>query len=1212
MATQGLSPGQLLTCSDADFDNNIKDMSVKGLMELISTLQKEMAKEQENFNSLSSSLQGLRDRNSRQYKTINRDMMASQTRLTTLMNRSMKCFSQQNVQQTNQGTGLRRRNSAKSAENPNTSPSKSTGVQRSQSIHAINQPSTDPDPTPNPSNFQPSTLPTSRPASAHVVLRGGVNRALVNRGVTQQQQRPASIAGVNGVATNSNNSNNISNASSTARVGSTSGASSSTTSLNIQPQPMVMGVELTSRSKSQIIITPSVDSQPPPASPQPSPSQSNTQQGYAGLPSVRHLAQTFGSAKPSAIGNAGGQAGTNYRPVIRAQSVASADTTRSMDNIHLSSASSKVNGLSGPIVSVGGRIQGQYIKRNTAPKPPVASTVGSQSELELVHARLRASRETTTAALPNKPSAPVSTTAAENGVRETSVFTTNLDRKKSSSSILLGRGGDFAGDASSPRGARQLSEVSQLNPLRKAQSREELYAIESRTRLRKNALLKEIENKQPSVNGGFLKTTSFSKDGKGASILAQRLEQDQKEKEQTATTNSQNMQPKTRVYVQLQPAVPDIGGGGAGTGRVAVSINSSQQARTAGSRENLAEQSQDKAVSRSQDNRITPASTSSSSSVPPTSAPVTITQSAAGGKSVVTLKSANTAGASSVTATPAAAATTKLKITTDQGVELEGEENTPRMNLRAWDPKPVLDQLYAIRLMEETVEDISHQFISMEGLMEKLPMNKKKSTLLKTWKRRFFQAKDGWMKYYETSNRDKPSETLQLMGGHVDDMGNRILGIDDGRGNYLMVRAPTDKEYGQWKVALESQTADNTRATYIRPVMQSPPHPTKRVVVIDMGSSAIRAGILGEEVSLPQVFFPSVVAVDKTTGKKVVGVEAYHPDIRHNSTILHPIRPSNKVDQAVMKTFNIEVDMMSAIFGKVFSELKVNPKQYYVMLSTPQTLSDSLRSGLMNALVESLGVQGVCMVQQSLLALYSYRTTTGIIVDIGQRIEILPIYDGFVIEGGVARCPYGSQKVIDSLKKSLLETNYKFASEVELLLVRYIMEQSCYAATSFHDEEMLCSTQPGKLMRPVPLNKFHLPEGAYKSVDVEEGRFVSPEGFFNVDLWEMDYPTLHKLIFHAIQSCPMDNRRHMYRAVYLSGGVTMLPGFIERLHTELRKLAPPAVTVEVHASPQRYHAAYLGACSVAGMPQFQDMAISQDEWRRDGARAFRKWQAPTS
>ena len=36
-----------------------------------------------------------------------------------------------------------------------------------------------------------------------------------------------------------------------------------------------------------------------------------------------------------------------------------------------------------------------------------------------------------------------------------------------------------------------------------------------------------------------------------------------------------------------------------------------------------------------------------------------------------------------------------------------------------------------------------------------------------------------------------------------------------------------------------------------------------------------------------------------------------------------------------------------------------------------------------------------------------------------------------------------------------------------------------------------------------------------------------------------------------------------FRAVYLSGGVTMLPGFQERLHAELKKMAPPAVTVEV-------------------------------------------------
>ncbi|GFR79245.1 actin [Elysia marginata] len=501
-------------------------------------------------------------------------------------------------------------------------------------------------------------------------------------------------------------------------------------------------------------------------------------------------------------------------------------------------------------------------------------------------------------------------------------------------------------------------------------------------------------------------------------------------------------------------------------------------------------------------------------------------------KTVVTAPDGSTSNGTGVD-TACGTAGSAWQVAPDEG---DPVEQASRMNLRDWDPSLVIDKLYELKLMDEQVEDISHQFISMEGLMEKLPMNKKKATLLKTWKRRFFRAKDGWLYYYETSNRDRPSETIQLMGGNIIDLGNRVLGIDDGRGRYLMVRCPTEKEHGQWVVALESQTADNTKATYVRPALAAARHPKK---------------------------------------------------------------------------FNIEVHLMGAIFSKVFQELKVKPTDYWVMLSTPQNLGDPLKQGLMQRLVDELNVAGVCMVQQALLSLYSYNATSGIIVDIGHRIEILPIFDGFVIEGGVARCPYGAQKVQESLTTSLLHLNYTFRSETEQLLVRYIMEQSCYVAIDYGPEEEFCKDQPQTIRTSVNLAKFKLPEGAYETVEHDLSRFKSPEGFFNVDLWEMDYPTLQKLIHRAIQTCPMDNRRHMWRAVFLSGGVSMLPGFAERLERELTKLAPPGVPVEVHAAPQRYHAAFVGACSVALMPQFEASAISREEWRKEGCRAFRKWQAPS-
>ncbi|XP_052061470.1 extracellular matrix-binding protein ebh-like isoform X2 [Mytilus californianus] len=544
------------------------------------------------------------------------------------------------------------------------------------------------------------------------------------------------------------------------------------------------------------------------------------------------------------------------------------------------------------------------------------------------------------------------------------------------------------------------------------------------------------------------------------------------------------------------------------------------------------------------------------------------------------------------------------------GVPIDDDEIAPhRINLINWDPTKLLNVLYTVKLEKDSTEDISHQFVNMEGLMEKLPMNKKKATLLKTWKRRFFRAKDGWLHYYEglledqTSNRDKPSDSVQLMGGKIEDLGNRVLGVDDGRGRFLMVRCPTEKEYGQWKLALESQTVNNV--TYVRPVMSSPPHPEKKVIIIDIGSGGIRAGIMGAQPCLPQMFFPSVVARHKTTQELVIGIDTYKPEIRKNSTLIKLVEPSNKVDK-----FAIDMEMMSAVFDYIFKGLKADSAKYWIMLSTPYKLGDAAMSSLMKILTDRFNTKGVCMVMQSLLALYSYNATSGIIVDIGERMEILPIFDGVLIEGGVSRQSYGGQKIADSLNSSLVEHKYNFVTPVDKLLVRYVMEQSCYACENYKDMKSKCDKDSDSYKATVYLNNFDLPEDAHMSVTHDISCFKSAEGFFNTDLWGMDYPCVHKLIYQAIQSCPMDNRKHMYRAIYLSGGVTMLPGFSERLQAELKKLAPPSVLVEVHASPQRYYSAFIGAGTLlSNLAISEQIFISSEEWKKDGAATFRRWKA---
>ena len=47
--------------------------------------------------------------------------------------------------------------------------------------------------------------------------------------------------------------------------------------------------------------------------------------------------------------------------------------------------------------------------------------------------------------------------------------------------------------------------------------------------------------------------------------------------------------------------------------------------------------------------------------------------------------------------------------------------------------------------------------------------------------------------------------------------------------------------------------------------------------------------------------------------------------------------------------------------------------------------------------------------------------------------------------------------------------------------------------------------------------------------------------------------------------------------------------------------------IKVHASPQRYHAAYIGACTLASLPPFERSCITSEEWNKQGAKTLKKW-----
>jgi actin-related protein len=118
---------------------------------------------------------------------------------------------------------------------------------------------------------------------------------------------------------------------------------------------------------------------------------------------------------------------------------------------------------------------------------------------------------------------------------------------------------------------------------------------------------------------------------------------------------------------------------------------------------------------------------------------------------------------------------------------------------------------------------------------------------------------------------------------------------------------------------------------------------------------------------------------------------------------------------------------------------------------------------------------------------------------------------------------------------------------------------------------------------------------------MDSARFHATEGLFKPKRWGLEIKGIHQLINDAIQLSPIDSRRtlfrweialyarhtHCYRNIYLSGGTSLLPGLAERLEIELSKIAPNSIFVQVHGSPWRYHAAYLGSQVLTSSYQFE-------------------------
>lgn len=117
---------------------------------------------------------------------------------------------------------------------------------------------------------------------------------------------------------------------------------------------------------------------------------------------------------------------------------------------------------------------------------------------------------------------------------------------------------------------------------------------------------------------------------------------------------------------------------------------------------------------------------------------------------------------------------------------------------------------------------ISDDLNTIEDYLDMLPNGKsQKNSILLTWKKRYLKLTTGSLYVYEdkinTNGKLNALNVYNLMGGKVEYENNRVISLDDSRGNSIVLKCNDDKLFIKWKTAIDAQIIDRSQSLWMKP-----------------------------------------------------------------------------------------------------------------------------------------------------------------------------------------------------------------------------------------------------------------------------------------------------------------------------------------------------------------------------------------------------------
>jgi actin len=299
-------------------------------------------------------------------------------------------------------------------------------------------------------------------------------------------------------------------------------------------------------------------------------------------------------------------------------------------------------------------------------------------------------------------------------------------------------------------------------------------------------------------------------------------------------------------------------------------------------------------------------------------------------------------------------------------------------------------------------------------------------------------------------------------------------------------------------------------------------------------------------------------------------------------------------------------DEMQRIFEYLFeNELRVDPTEHPILLTEAPLDPKANRDRMSELMFEYFEAPSLYVECPAKLCLYSLGLTSGLVLDSGDGVShTVPIHQGYESPHAVVRVDLGGSDITEYLSRILTERGYylNFTTESREV-VREIKEAVSYVAADYKREMVTvptCSQQRHSHKMSVWSRDamYSLPDGNIITVGSE--RFRCTEILFQPSLIGKEIPAIHQCVHQSIGKCDdLYIQRSLYSSIYVFGGTSTIPGFCERLESELRQLVPEHMPVKITAPPCRKYSVWIGGSTFASHSSFRSLCVTRaeyDEW----------------